>query len=175
MRKVLALLLIILLALASVAGYLFLHAEILGGEELIADGQKRFDTEQINLTEGTAKLEAGKQKSAEGKEKYKHARGNLFLVLADKLFKGGKGFGEAREKIADGDRRVAKGEDKVKAGQERLDAGEMELRQGREQVRLAKRARVACALGAVFFASLSIALGIRWRRSLALALKHAGS
>jgi len=33
-------------------------------------------------------------------------------------------------------------------------------------VRLAKGARVACALGVAFFASLSIVLGFRWRRSL---------
>jgi len=37
---------------------------------------------------------------------------------------------------------------------------------------LAKGARVACALGAAFFASLSIVLGFRWRRSLARILRH---
>jgi hypothetical protein len=55
----------------------------------------------------------------------------------------------------------------VTEGERRLDAGELELRRGREQLRLAKGARVACAVGAAFFASLSIVLGVCWRRSLA--------
>jgi hypothetical protein len=173
MRKVLALSLTILLALASVVGYLSLHAKIIAGEKLIADGQAQFDREQINLDEGKVKLEAGKHKAADGKRRYEKARGNRFLVLADKLFKGGKGFRDAREQIADGDKRVAKGEDKVSAGQGRLDVGEAKLLQGRKLLRQAKSARVACALGAAFFGSLSIVLGIRWRRSLARTLKRA--
>jgi hypothetical protein len=172
MGKVIALLLIILLALASVAGYLFLHGKIIAGERRIADGQRQVEKEQVNLDEGKAKLEAGKLKSSEGKKRYEKAKRNLFLVLADKLLKGGKGFKDARERIADGDERLAKGEDKVNVGKKRLEAGKLELSQGREQVKLAKRARVACALGAVLFASLSIVLGFRWRRSLARIFIH---
>jgi hypothetical protein len=62
---------------------------------------------------------------------------------------------------------VAKGEGKVNVGERRLEAGELEVRRGREQLRLAKGARVACALGAAVFAALSIVLGFRWRRALA--------
>jgi len=40
MGKMLALLLIIVLALASVAGYLFLTEQITAGERQIADGQR---------------------------------------------------------------------------------------------------------------------------------------
>ena len=172
MRKVLALLLMVLLAFASVTGYLFLHGKILDGERQIADGQRQIEKETANLEAGKAKLEAGKEKAADGKKRYKHARDNLFLVLADKMFKGGTGFRHAREQIADGDKRVAKGEDKISAGEAQLDAGELELRRGRELVRLAKRARVACALGAAFFASLAIVLGFRWKRSLARTILH---
>jgi hypothetical protein len=165
MGKVLALLLIILLALVSVACYLFLTEKIIVGERQIADGQRQLDKEQSELKEGKAKLEAGKRESSEGKKDYEQAKDNLFLVLADKLLKGGKGFKEDRE-------RIAEGEDKVNVGERRLDAGKLELRRGREQLRLAKGARVACALGAAFFASVSIVLGFRWRRSLARIFMH---
>lgn len=172
MGKVLALLLIILLALASVAGYLSLTEKIIDGERQIADGQRQLDKEQPTLVEGKVKLEAGKRESSEGNKEYEQAKGNLFLVLADKLLKGGKGFKEARERIAEGNKQIAKGEDKVNVGERRLDAGKLELSRGREQLTLAKGARVACALGAAFFASVSIVLGFRWRRSLARIFMH---
>jgi len=162
MRKMLALLFIILLALASVTGYLFLHGEIYAGEKLIAEGQEQIVRETANLKDGKARLEAGKLKAAKGKKRYGEAYKNKLLVLADKLFRGGKGFRDAREKIADGDERVARGEEKVSVGEGRLYAGELKLRQGIEKVRQAKRARLACALGAIFFTSLSIVLGFRW-------------
>ena len=76
-------------------------------------------------------------------------------MLADKLLKGGKGFKEDRERIAEGDTQVAKGEDRINVGERRLDAAKLELRRGREQLRLAKGARVACALGAAFFCLFS--------------------
>ena len=186
MGKVLALLLIILLALASGAGYLFLTEKITAGERQIADGQRQLEQGQSALEEGKAKLEAGKAKLeagkrelAEGKKEYKQAKDNPFVVLADKLLQGGKGFKEVREsrlprrkQLAKGDKQVAKGEGQVTDGERRLDAGELELRRGREQLRLAKGARVACAVGAAFFASLSIVLGFCWRRSLARLFMH---
>jgi chromosome segregation ATPase len=186
MGKVLALLLIVLLALASGAGYLFLTEKITAGERQIADGQRQLEQGQSALEEGKAKLEAGKAKLetgkakleagkrelAEGKKEYKQAKDNPFVVLADKLLQGGKGFKEAREQIAKGDKQVAKGEGQVTDGERRLDAGELELRRGREQLRLAKGARVVCAVGAAFFASLSIVLGFCWRRSLARLFMH---
>ena len=172
MRKVLALLLIILLAFASAAGFLFLHGKITEGERRIADGQRQMEKGTAELEDGKARLEAGKLKASEGKIRYKDANGNPFLVLADKLLRGGKGFREGRERIAAGDQRVALGKDSVSVGEGKLAAGELEMRRGREQVRLAKGARVACALGAAFFASLTIVLGFRWRRSLARILRH---
>lgn len=167
MGKVLALLLIIILALASVAGYLFLTEQITVGEMQIADGQRQLEKGQPVLEEGKAKLEAGKREMSESKQEYKQAKDNLFLVLTDKLLKGGKGFKDAKERIVEGDKQVAKGEGEVNVGERRIDAAEQELRRGRELLMLAKGARVACALGAAFFASLSIVLGLCWRRSLA--------
>jgi len=172
MGKVLALLLIIVLALASVAGYLFLTEQITAGERQITDGQRQLEKGQSVIEEGKAKLETGMREASEGKKEYKQAKDNPFLVLADKLLKGGKGFEDARERIVEGDKQVAKGEGEVNVGERRLDAAELELRRGKEQLILAKGARVACALGAVFFASLSIVLGFCWRRSLARIFVH---
>jgi len=56
MGKVLALVIIILLALASVAGYLFLTEKITAGERQIADGQRQLEKGQSMLEEGKAKL-----------------------------------------------------------------------------------------------------------------------
>ena len=52
MGKVLALLLIILLALASGAGYLFLTEKITAGERQIADGQRQLEQGQSAPEEG---------------------------------------------------------------------------------------------------------------------------
>jgi hypothetical protein len=46
-------------------------------------------------------LEAGKRELSAGKKEYEQAKDNQFLVLADKLLKGGTGFEEAREQIAE--------------------------------------------------------------------------
>jgi hypothetical protein len=56
------------------------------------------------------------------------------------------------------EKQVAKGGGEVNAGERRLGTGALELRRGREQERLAKDARVACALGTAFFTSLSLVL-----------------
>ena len=81
MGKVLALLLIILLALASVAGYLFLTEKITAGERQIADGQSQLEKEQPTLEEGKAKLEAGKRESSEGKKEYEQANPAMGTVI----------------------------------------------------------------------------------------------
>jgi hypothetical protein len=167
MGRVLALLLLILLSFASVAGYLFITENLTAWERQIADGQRKLEQGEPALEEGKAKLEAGRQELSEGKKEYEQAKNNLFMMLADKLLKGGKGLKEAEKRIAEGEKQVAKGENDVEVGKRRLNEKSLELLRGREQVRLAKGARIACALGAAFFASLSIVLGFCWRRSLA--------
>jgi uncharacterized phage infection (PIP) family protein YhgE len=171
MGRVLALLVSILLALASGAGYLFLSGKITAGKKQMAEGQGTFEKGQTALEKGKVQLEAGKQELAEGKKEYRDAKDNRLLVLLDDLLTDGKGFKEAEKKIAEGDKQVAQGEDKVQAGEKRLDAGERELSQGRDQLGLARGARIACALGAVIFTLLSLVLGFRWRRALARTLK----
>lgn len=166
MGKVLTLLVFMLLALASMGGYIFLTGKINAGKTQITEGREKIEKGETALNAGKARLKAGKQELSEGKKKYEDAKDGWFLEFADNLLKGGKGFKDAEKKIAEGDKQVARGEDKVNAGERRIDAGEMELSQGRELLGLARSARVACAVGAVFFTALSILLGFWWRRSL---------
>jgi hypothetical protein len=171
MIKVFALAFSILLAVASVVGYVILDSKIIAGEERISDGQKEVDKGQPALDKGKAKLEAGKIELAEGKAKYENAHDNLFMVFIDKSFNRGKGFEDGRKQIAEGDKLVAQGEAKISAGEKRLAAGELELNQGKEQLQMAKYVRIACALGAIIFGALSIVLAILWRKSLARVFK----
>ncbi|MFH1995098.1 MAG: hypothetical protein ABIJ24_05355 [Nitrospinota bacterium] len=172
MGKILTLLFIILLAFASVDGYLFLSEKISAGERQIADGQRQLEEGRAALKEGKAKLEDGKQELSGGKKKYEQAKGKPLLVLADRVLKGGKGFKEAEGKIAEGDKKVAEGEGRVYTGEKQIAAGELKLRIGMEKLRVAKVARFACALATAFFTLLSIVLGFRWRRSLARIFMH---
>lgn len=172
MVKMLVLLFMIVMAVASVTGYVFLDGKISAGKVLIADGEKQLDEGQIKLEEGRDKLKAGKQELSDGKVEYAQAEDNVFLVLGDFLFKGGKGFQEAREQIAAGDKQVAQGENKIEAGEKRIDAGELQLKQGVEQLGFARGLRAVCTLGAFIFTALALLLGIWWRRSLAKTLKH---
>ena len=91
-------------------------------------------------------------------------------MFADKWLNDEKGFAEGRKQIAEGDRQVAEGEIKVTAGEKRLDAGQQELSRGMEQLKLARGARLACALGAVFLPRCQLcsgsAGGNRWPGSL---------
>ncbi len=171
MIKLYELMFSVLLAVASLGGYVFLDAKIIDGEIRISDGQKEVDKGQPALDKGKTKLEAGKIELAEGKAKYEKAYDNLFMVFADNLFNHGNGFEDGRKKIAEGDKQVAQGEAKISAGEKRLAAGELELNQGKEHLQLAKEVRIACALGAIIFGVLSIVLAIRWRRSLARVFK----
>jgi len=175
MRKAIALAVIILWALASMAGYLYLTGKITAGKRQIAVGQNKAEKGQAALDEGKVRLKAGKQELSEGKKEYEHAKDSWFLVFTDNLLKGGKGFKDAEKKIAAGDKQVAQEEDKVNAGERRLDAGERELSEGRERLGLAEGARIACALGAAVFTSLAVVLGFWWRRSLYRTFKSAGA
>lgn len=167
MGKVLLLLLIILLTLASGAGYLFIAEAIIAGEIVIIDGQRQLEKGRPVLEAGKHELETGKREYSDGRKEYEEAEGNLFLVLADRLLKNGRGFREAKARIAEGKRQIAIGAERISVGEKQFDAGKLELLRGRKQLRLAKYAFVVCVFGSFFFASASIVLGFLWRRSLA--------
>jgi hypothetical protein len=172
MVKVFALLFSALMAVASVGGYVYLDAKIITGEIQISEGQTKVDDGQSALDKGKAKLNAGKLALAEGKAEYETAHDNLFMLSMDKLFNNGNGFEHGRKNIAEGIKHVAQGEARISAETKRLAAGELELHQGKEQLKLARGIRISCALGAIFFGVLSIALTILWRRSLTLFFKR---
>ena len=67
-RQALALRLLLLSALASVAGYLFLAAKITSGKTQLAKGQRQLERKEPLLEEGKARLAAGKRKLSDGKE-----------------------------------------------------------------------------------------------------------
>ena len=171
MIKLFVLLLSILLAAASVGGYIYLDEKIVIGADKISDGQIKVDKGQPAIDKGKARLEAGKIELAEGKAKYENAHDNLFMVFVDKVFNSGDGFEDGRNKIADGEKQVAQGEAKNSAGEKKLAAGELELYRGKEQLKMAMSARIALAVGAIIFGVLSIVLALHWRKSLAKVFK----
>jgi uncharacterized phage infection (PIP) family protein YhgE len=170
MGKVIALLFTILLAIASLVGYLVLNEKINAGERFIAEGQNNIEQQRPSFEAGKVDLADGKQKLSAGKKEYEEAHDNPFLVWADKWFNGGKGFAEGRKKIAEGEEKVAQGQDKVDVGKKQLDTGTLKVHQGMEKLKMAKEVRDACALGTVIFTLLSIVLGFFWRRSVAKTL-----
>ncbi|HSV98113.1 MAG TPA: hypothetical protein VLM75_14420 [Spirochaetota bacterium] len=165
MGRLLVLSFLIILASASMAGYYFVTEMIISGGKQIADGQKRLEEGQPALEEGKARIAAGRRELSKGQEEYDRARENPFLVLVDRLLKGGKGFEDARRRIAEGLERIARGEDEIDSGTRLLGAGEIELQLGMAQLKRAKDVRVAFVLAASLFTFLSIFLGFRWRRS----------
>lgn len=167
------LLFLFLSAIASAVGYLYLEKMISAGKIQIVEGQAKLEKRQSAMKSGKAELEAGKEELSEGKEQYAQAENNFFLVLVDKLFKSGKGFEEGRERIAEGGKQVAKGERAINFGERRIDAGEQKLSLGREQLKLARNVRLASAIGAGVFATLTIVFGFWWRRALICFFKHA--
>jgi uncharacterized phage infection (PIP) family protein YhgE len=173
MVKVLTLLVMVLLALASVAGCFLLTGAIRSGEEQMAAGQKRLEQGLDTLEEGKVELAEGRQRLADGKEEYEEAEDSFFLVWADKLLNAGQGFKDGRKRVVKGIRKLAKGEDKVAAGEERIDVGELRLSRGSDRLKLARDMRMGCAVVAACLAALSIVLGFRWRRPLAGIFLHA--
>lgn len=166
MGRALTLLFTILLALASVGGYLVLSEKIADGERRIAEGESRLEEGRAALEKGQAKLKAGKRAMAAAKEAVETIEDIPFVRKLDELL-GGPGSAEIDRRIAEGDEQVASGEDRMATGRQRITAGERELRRGKQRLQTAERIRVAFALGAALFALLSIALGVRWWRSRA--------
>ena len=70
MGKVIALLLLTLSAVASMAGYLYLSEKINAGDKQIAEGLIQLKKGQLELQLGKEKLAAGKQELLQGKQEY---------------------------------------------------------------------------------------------------------
>jgi hypothetical protein len=115
--KLFVLLFSVLLAVASVGGYVYLDIMINDGERRISDGEKEIDRGRPQLEKGKAKLETGQISLAAGKAEYEKAHDKLFMVFMDNWFNHGKGFEDGRKKIAEGNEQLARGEAKIIAGE----------------------------------------------------------
>lgn len=157
MVKVLALIFIVLLALASTAGYVVLDRRITAAEGRVAAGQGQLQKGRRDLAAGKARLDAGRKDAS---------RTRKLFEFADERLDGGRDFDRAAELVGKRtDRQIAEGENQIAAGQKRLSAGEVSIRRGREQLRVAKLQRLGLGIGAAFFGSLALLLGFPWRRS----------
>lgn len=156
-----------LLAVIAVAGVVYLSVRIHGGAQALAEGRRTLTENEPALAEGRSELADGRQELSEGRHAYAEAEQRWYLVWADRLFRGGRGFREAAEQIAEGERKIVSGEARLDAGQDRLDAGRLRLRAGGEQMDQARLLRWALAAAAVFFGAASLALGFRRTRAKA--------
>lgn len=176
MGRIIGLLLIFLLAIASMMGYFFLNEKIRAGNIKIANGLKQLAEGEKMLARGKVKLAHGEQELSHGKVVLNEVKMASFIGTASILpvswvavaVTGNK---ITDNKIAEGDRLVAAGRKKIKVGEQQLAAGKLELRRGIERLDQAKEIRTIFGIGAIFFTFLTIALTFFWRKSLFKSLK----
>lgn len=167
MGKVITLLLLLLLAIASIGGYLYLTVKITAGNLKIEAGQKQLDEGEQLLARGKAKLASGKQRLDNAKRAYHGLNVIPFVGLAKKLPVTGQIFDEvAGNKISEGNKLIAQGNAKVKNGESQLAEGKQELQEGKQRLRHAEHIRDACAAGSVFFPLVFFILSFIWRKSV---------
>ena len=176
MKKKLVLLIIFLLALASLSSYLFLTKEIIIGSLKIEEGQEKLMEGKQLLANGENRLASGKQKLSRVKNTYSKLKavpflalntlpvaGQIVTVVANKY---------AGNKIAAGDQQVTAGVKKVNAGKAQLAEGEQQLQRGMIKLKHANIIRMACGISALLFTFLTIFLLFFWRKSWSFFKKH---
>lgn len=169
MRKVIALLIIILLMLGFLGGYLYLSKKIDIGSLKIAAGQEQIKQGEQLLAQGKVRMEKGKQKLSNAKNTYKQMKMGSWLMTAVMPLVGVAVMTSneiAGQKIAEGNQRIAKGKEKILTGEKQLASGIKDLSLGNQKLLFANRIRIGCAIAAIFFAFLLLALVFFWRRSL---------
>lgn len=171
MAKALTLLLTILLATASLGGYVYLDAKINEGQKKISAGEKQIAEGEQQLRAGQNRLAAGKKKLSAGKNQYNTMKMIPFSQLQHVIPEGKPVFDLAqqrldagRQEIAAGEKQVAAGAEKIQAGKARLQAGKDALKKGKMQLAFAKQIRLACGISAGFFGGLTFVLAVFWRR-----------
>lgn len=155
MGKIVALIISIILTIASTTVYFILNEKIIIGEKLLADGQKRYAAGQQALTAGKAKLAAGKQQLSTAKTTYNLVQSPL-MQLTNQHPIASAVLQQAENKITSGDQQVESGVKKIRAGEAQLKAGKIKLEEGRKQLDFAKELRFYSMLSAAFFALLSL-------------------
>ena len=165
MSKAFMLLFVILLAFASMMGYLFLSQKIVAGEQQLLDGQRQFAEGQKMLKDGKVKLENGEREMSRVKRVDTFPFVGLAIIS---LPVSGVTYLEAKKQIVAREKLIRQGQGRVRAGEEQLKMGELQLREGERRLELANKMRLACAFGAIFFVIISIILGFYWRRAKAI-------
>lgn len=165
MGRMIALLVMGLLALGSLSAFLLVSQRIAAGEKRIAAGDHRIAKGQDRLEAGKNKLVGGRKKLSAGKREYDEAQENPALFISDTLFMGGAGFKKARRRIAVGEWRIDRGQEKIRVEGERLDLGARKLTLGKDELKMGKIVRLAFGLGALVFSAMSLAFGLHWDSS----------
>lgn len=164
MGKIVALIISILLTIASATVYVILNDKITTGEKLLADGQQRYNAGQQELAAGKAKLAAGKQQLSTAKNTYNLVQSPL-MQLTNQNPIAGAVLKQAETKIASGDQQVVSGAKRIRSGEAQLKAGKIKLDEGKKQLAFAKDLRFYSMLSTAFFALLSLIFAFFWTRS----------
>jgi uncharacterized phage infection (PIP) family protein YhgE len=175
MGKLLSLLIIFLITLGSTTGYLFLSEQIIEGTKKIAAGEKQIQQGELALARGKARLSNGEEQLSNAKSGYHEMKTASYALIAAAPVTAVialAGNNMVGSKIAAGNQQVAAGKNKVKAGEEKLSEGKQEITRGITRLDQANKARIACGIGAIFFAALLIVLACRWRKSLVNVFKR---
>lgn len=167
-----ALILTIILFLASASTYVYLTLKIHSGDIKIAVGQEQLKKGQQTLAEGKAKLAAGRQKLGGAQKSYKNFTSIPFMGIIDKIPLANAPFTIANSQITEGSQKVAKGRSDIAAGEARLKAGQLDLSRGQAHLAAVNRIRIACGIAAILFTFLIIVLGFYWRRSRTQIIKR---
>jgi hypothetical protein len=164
MRKLLILIVLLLFAIGSISGYVYLNKKIIAGEIKIAEGKIQITQGESMLAKGKARLKQGQRKLSSAKQAHNTVQSIPFMRTANKLPIIGTPAKIVRNKIAEGDKLVAKGKGRIMSGEAQLKAGKLELQNGIERFKHASVIRTICLIGAICFTSILIVLGFYWRR-----------
>jgi len=166
LKRILVLLILSILAVASLSAFLVLNKQIITGSLKIASGKIQIAAGEKKLALGKARLTRGEQELRSGKSFGEMsttpalAAAAVFpAILAVTV----AGNAAVNNKLAQGDKEVAEGRKKVRAGEQQLASGKLELERGVRHLNRAKWIRNACGVGAIFFAGLALVLCFYWR------------
>lgn len=163
MGRMQALIFAILLAIASIAGYLFLTEKIIAGRLKIAAGQKQIADGEQMLTNGKARLQSGKQRLSNAKNTYNGINSVPLMGIVSRLPVSGNILGIAKSKIDNGNKMVAAGSDKIRAGEKQLAEGKQDLQNGMSRLNRTNIIRMIFVAGAIVFTVLALVIGFGWK------------
>ncbi len=165
MKKIGTLLFVFLLAILSLAGFLFLNKKIEDGTIKLSSGLHQLEQGKKSLSEGQDALLKGEKQLSQGKRMYKEIKKSSVLAVAMAPVAGAVMLASdqaIKNKIEKGKMQIASGKEQIKSGKERLAKGNVELNDGYEKLKIAKILRAICAIGTVLLSILLIGLILYW-------------